>query len=75
MAENDFNENVNSNEGGSFDLNSFSTVNKKTDDNTDAPVKTVISRKKKITTTCRTGQPRHAPLGGRFGQGGPPRAR
>lgn len=27
MADNEFNENVNSNEGGSFDLNSFSTVN------------------------------------------------
>ena len=31
MADYDFNENVNSNEGGTFDLNSFSTVNKKSD--------------------------------------------
>ena len=54
MAENDFNENVNSNEGGSFDLNSFSTVNKKTEDTIDAPVKTAVSRKKKITTTILT---------------------
>lgn len=55
MAENDFNENVNSNEGGSFDLNSFSTVGaQKNADVEHAPAKTAVSRKKKITTTILT---------------------
>ncbi len=58
MAENDFNENLNSNEGGSFDLNSFSTIGNNNGiepENLEGTNKKIpISKKKKLTTTILT---------------------
>lgn len=61
MAENEFNENVNSNEGGSFDLNSFSTVNDTSYEKTDTDIpstrkgkKKNLSKKKKLAKNLLT---------------------